>query len=166
MNQRIPWAIGHGVLLLVVLFGVMVLSGYWAIPLAFGPTAYYLVLAPHDSINSPQQVLVSHLLALLVGGGTYLVVAPGIAPTAVEPLSDPAMRIVLSMLISYTILTGLFIVLDIRHLMAYVTAFVAALGALSTLRALTAAILTLFLVSGVQTLRREIGPEFSAQPAL
>lgn len=166
MNSRILWAIVHGVLLLAVLFGAAVLANYWAIPLALTSTAYYLVFAPNYPISSPEQVVVSHLLALLVGWGTHLVVAPGVTPTAVEPLSGPALRIVLSTLIAYAIITGFFVALDVRRSMAYVTAFAAALGVFSTLRALTIAALAVLLMAGIQTLCRELGPEFPTRPVL
>lgn len=70
------------------------------------------------------------------------------------------------MLIAYAIITGLFVSLDVRRSMAYVTAFAAALGVFSTLRALSVAAITILLVAGVQTVRREIDPEPSTQLAL
>jgi len=162
MDERVIWASGHGVALLAVLAGIAVASGYWGILVALAPAAYLLVFHPHDSENSPKSVVVSHLAALVAGWLTYIVLAQGIAPTSIEPMSEPGLRIVGSALLAFVASTGLFYVLNIAHPMAYVTTFTAAIGGFPTLQAFAVAAGTVLIVAGLQMIRRKVGPDSDA----
>ncbi|UPM44932.1 hypothetical protein [Halocatena salina] len=91
IDQRVIWASGHGIVLLTVLAGIAITSGFWGILVALSPAAYILVFSPHDSENSPKTVAVSYLTALVAGWLTYTALAQGIAPTSIEPISEPGL---------------------------------------------------------------------------
>lgn len=92
-NERMLWVGGHGVLLLLILGLITFISGYWAILIALGPGAYYIVLNAHSSDNAPEMVAISYVGALVVGWLIYMMIAPGIAPTTVKPMSEPGLRV-------------------------------------------------------------------------
>ncbi len=158
MDQRVIWASGHGVVLLAVLAGFAFASGFWGILIALAPAAYLLVFFPHDEDNSPKTVVVSHLTALVAGWVTYIALAQGIAPTSIEPMSEPGLRIVGSALLAFVASTAVFYALHIEHPMAYVTAFTAAIGAFPSIQALVVVGVAVLCVAGLQALRREVGP--------
>lgn len=159
MDSRVIWASGHGVILLTVLAGIAFASGLWAILIALAPAAYLLVFFPKDDENSPKTVVISHLTALIAGWITYTVLAQGIAPTSIEPMSEPGLRIVGSALLAFVVSTAIFFLLNISHPMAYVTTFTAAIGGFPTLQALAVAVGTILIVAGLQVIRRKVGPE-------
>ena len=111
LNERVLWAGGHGVLLLLMLAGIAFVSGYWAILLALGPAAYLLVLDAHSSANAPTKVAISFGAALVIGWVAYLVIAQGVTPTTVKPMSEPGLRLVGSALVTVTGTTIIFYVL-------------------------------------------------------
>ncbi|SEH68292.1 HPP family protein [Halopenitus malekzadehii] len=162
MDERVIWASGHGVVLLAVLAGIAFASGHWAILVALAPAAYLLVFFPHDSENSPKTVVVSHLTALVAGWLTYTVLAQGIAPTSIEPMSEPGLRIVGSALLAFIASTAVFYVLSITHPMAYVTTFTAAIGGFPTIQSVAIAAGTVLIVTGLQIIRRKVGPDTDA----
>lgn len=159
MDERVIWASGHGVVLLAVLAGIAFTSGVWSILIALTPAAYLLVFYPHDSENSPRTVMISHLTALVAGWITYMALAQGIAPTSIEPMSEPGLRIVGSALLAFVASTAVFYVLNITHPMAYVTTFTAAIGGFPTLQAFAIAVGTVLIVAGLQVIRRKMGPD-------
>lgn len=79
-KERVLWAGGHGVLLLLGLAGIAFVSGYWGIHLALGPAAYLLVLDAHSSDNAPTKVAISYGAALVVGWVAYVAIARGFPP--------------------------------------------------------------------------------------
>ncbi|WP_332900329.1 hypothetical protein [Haladaptatus sp. CMSO5] len=160
MNDRVLWAGGHGTLLLLVIAGIAFVSGYWAILPALGPAAYLLVLDAHSSDNAPTMVAISFIAALVVGWLTYTAIAKGIAPTTVEPMSEPGLRVVGSALVTFAVTTGIYYRLNTHQPMAYVAAFTAAIGALPTIQSLVVASITVLLMAGVQAVRRRYGPKF------
>ncbi|WP_323677305.1 HPP family protein [Halorubellus sp. PRR65] len=162
MDERVIWASGHGVVLLAVLAGIAFASGHWAILVALAPAAYLLVFFPHDSENSPKTVVVSHLTALVAGWLTYTVLAQGIAPTSIEPMSEPGLRFVGSALLAFIASTAVFYVLNITHPMAYVTTFTAAIGGFPTIQSVAIAAGTVLIVAGLQIIRRKVGPDTDA----
>ena len=149
MEQRVIWASGHGVVLLAVLAGIAIASGFWGILVALAPAAYLLVFSPHDSENSPKTVVVSHLTALVAGWITYTAFAQGIASTSIEPMSEPGLRIVGSALLAFVASTAVFYALHVTHPMAYVTTFTAAIGAFQTLQAFAVVVGTVLIVAGL-----------------
>lgn len=66
----------------------------------------------------------------------YTALAQGIAPTSIEPMSEPGLRIVGSALLAFVASTAVFYALHIEHPMAYVTAFTATIGAFPSIQAL------------------------------
>lgn len=159
MDDRVIWASGHGILLLAVLGGIAFASGFWGVLIVLAPSAYLLVLFPHKQENSPRTVVVSHLIALIIGWVAYSVLAHGIAPTSIEPMSESGLRIVWSALVAFIASTAIFYELHLDHPMAYVTTFTAAIGAFPTIQALTVVVGTIFLVGGIQVSRRKLGPD-------
>lgn len=159
MEERVIWASSHGVVLLAALAGFAFTSGYWGILIALAPAAYLLVLFPYDSENSPKTVAIGHLAALFTGWVAYLVLAQGISPTSIEPMSVPGLRIVGSVLLAFAGSTAIFYALHIHYPMAYVTGFTAAIGAFPTIQALAVAVVAILIVAGLQVLRRKLGPE-------
>lgn len=157
MDDRLIWAISHGFVLLVGLTAVTFVSGYWGILIALAPAAYFLVFFPNDPDNAPKVVVVSHLVALIAGWVAYTVLAHGISPTSIEPMSEPGLRILGSALLAFVGCTAIFYAVHIEHTMAYVTAFIAAIGAFPTPQALAAVIIAILFVTGLQTLRRNEG---------
>lgn len=141
LNERVLWAGGHGVLLLLMLAGITFVSGYWAILLALGPAAYLLVLDAHSSANAPTKAAISYGAALVIGWVAHLVIAQGITPTTVEPMSEPGLRLVGSALVTLAGTTAIFYVLHIYQPMAFVAAFTAAIGALPTIQSLVVVLL-------------------------
>lgn len=164
LNERVLWASGHGVLLLLMLAGIAFVSGYWAILLALGPAAYLLVLDAHSSANAPTNVAISYGAALVIGWVAYLVVAQGITPTMVEPMSEPGLRLVGSALVTFAGTTIIFYVLHTHQPMAFVAGFTTAIGALPTIQSLMVAVTAALLMAGIQAVRRRYGPEFSSSP--
>lgn len=162
MDERVIWASGHGIVLLAILAGIAVVSGFWGILVALAPAAYLLVFSPYDSENSPKAVAVSHLTALVAGWLTYTVLAQGIAPTSIEPMSETGVRIVGSALLAFIASTAVFYVLNITHPMAYVTTFTAAIGGFPTLQAFAVTAGTILIVAGLQMIRRKVGPDSDA----
>jgi len=162
MDKRAIWASGHGIVLLAVLAGSAFASGVWGILIALAPAAYLLVFFPHDEDNSPKTVVVSHLTALVAGWVTYTVLAQGIAPTSIEPMSEPGLRIVGSALLAFVASSAVFYVLHITHPMAYVTTFTAAIGGFPTLQAFAVAAGAVLIVAGLQVIRRKVGPDSDA----
>lgn len=162
MDERVIWASGHGVILLAVLAGVAIATGFWGILVALAPAAYLLVFSPYDSENSPKTVVVSHLTALIAGWITYTALAQGIAPTSIEPMSEPGLRIVGSALLAFVASTAVFYVLNVTHPMAYVTTFTAAIGGFPTLQAFAVAVGMVLIVAGLQVIRRKKGPDTDA----
>lgn len=165
MDEQVIWASGHGVALLVVLAGIAFVSGYWGILIALAPAAYFLVFFPHDADNSPKTVVGSHLTALIVGWVTYAALAQGIAPTSIEPMSEPGLRIVGSALLAFVASTAVFYALHIEHPMAYVTAFTAAIGAFPSIQALAVVGVAILCVAGLQVVRQKLGPEPNTEAA-
>lgn len=110
-NERVLWTDGHGVLLLLMLAGIAFVTGYWAILLALGPATYLLVLDAHGSDNAPTKVAGSYGAALVIGWFAYMAIARGIAPTTVEPMSEPGLRRVGSTLVTFAGTTAIFYVL-------------------------------------------------------
>lgn len=161
-NERVLWASGHGVLLLLVLAGIAFVSGYWAIPLALGPAAYLFVLDAHSSDNAPMKVAISYGAALVTGWVTYMTIAQGIAPTTIEPMSEPGLRLVWSTLVAFAGTTSIFYVLNTHQPVAYVAAFTTAIGALPTIQSLVVAVIAALLMAVIQAARRRYGPEFTA----
>jgi len=159
MDQRVIWAIGHGVVLLAVLAGIAFASRFWGILIALGPAAYLLVLYPQEDYNSPKTVVVSHLTALAAGWITYTALAQGITPTSIEPMSEPGLRIVGSALLAFVATTAVFYALNITHPIAYVTTFTAAIGGFPTLQAVAIAAGAVFIVTGLQVIRRKVDPD-------
>lgn len=159
------WASGHGVILLAVLAGFAFASGFWVILIALAPAAYLLVLFPHDKDNSPKTVVVSHLTALVVGWIAYTVLAQGIAPTSIEPMSEPGLRIVGSALLAIVANTAVHYALHIEHPMAYVTTFTAAIGAFPSIQSLVVVGGAILCVAGLQALRRRVGPKPTSETA-
>lgn len=159
MDARVVWAIGQGIILFAGLLGIAFASGYWAILIALGSSAYLLVLASHDTDNAPRVVVMSHLTALIAGWGTYTILAQGIAPTGVEPMSESVFRIVGSALSAFVITTAIFYALESQHQMAYVTALTAAIGSFPTIQAIAVTGVAILFVAGIQAIRREVGPE-------
>lgn len=159
MDERVIWAGGHGVVLLAVLAGIAIASGFWGILVALAPAAYLLVFSPYDSANSPKTVAVSHLTALVAGWLTYTALAQGIAPTSIEPMSEPGLRIVGSALLAFVASTAVFYALHVTHPMAYVTTFTAAIGGFPTLQAFAVAAGTVLIVAGLQVIRRKLDPD-------
>lgn len=162
MDERVSWASGHGIILLAVLAGIAFSSGFWGILIALAPAAYLLVFFPQDDDNSPKTIVVSHLTALIAGGITYTALAQGIAPTSIEPMSEPGLRIVGSALLAFVASTAVFYALDVTHPMAYVTTFTAAIGGFPTLQAFAVAVGTVLIVAGLQVIRRKVGPDSGA----
>lgn len=93
-------------MLLLVLAGIAFVSGYWAILLALGPATYLLVLDAHSADNAPIKVAISYAAALGIGWVAYIVIAQGIDPTAVEPMSERGLRLAGSTLLSFAGLLG------------------------------------------------------------
>ncbi|WP_227376290.1 hypothetical protein [Haladaptatus halobius] len=164
VNERVLWASGHGLLLLLVLGGTVFVSGYWAIILALGPAAYLLALDAHSSDNAPAVVIISYTAALGVGWVAYMALAQGIAPTAVEPMSEPALRVIGSAFVALAGTTGVFYLLNTLQPMAYVATFAAAIGSFPTIQSLVIAALAVLLMAGIQAVRRRYGPESAASP--
>jgi len=162
MDQRVILTGGHGVILLVILAGIAFVSGFWAVLVALAPAAYFLVFSPYDSENSPKIVVISHLTALVAGWVTYTAIAQGIAPTSIEPMSEPGLRIVGSALLAFAVSTAVFYVLHLTHPMAYVTAFTAAIGGFPSLQAFAVATGTVLTITGIQVIRRKVGPDSDA----
>lgn len=159
MDERVIWASGHGVVLLAVIAGVAITSGFWGILVSLAPAAYLLVFSPNDSTNSPKTVVVSYLTALVAGWLTYTALAQGIAPTSIEPMSEPGLRIVGSALLAFVASTAAFYALHVTHPMAYVTSFTAAIGGFPTLQAFAVAAGTVLIVAGLQVIRRKMDPD-------
>lgn len=159
MDDHFIWTSSHGVILLVGLATFAFGSGYWGILIALAPAAYLLVLHPDDSGNTPKAVVVSHLVALIVGWVTYTVLAQGISPTSIEPMSEPGLRVVGAALLAFVGCTAIFYALHIRHPMAYATTFTAAIGAFPTIQAFAVVVLAILFVAGLQALRRKLRPE-------
>lgn len=162
MDKRVIWASGHGVALLVGLAGIAFTSGYWSVLIAFAPAAYLLVLFPYDSDSGPKIVLVSHLTALVVGWIAYTALAQGVSPTSIEPMSASGLRLVVSTSLAFVGCTTIFYLLNIQHSMAYVTSFIASIGGFPTVYSLSAALVAILFVAGLQALRRKLGPETDA----
>lgn len=160
-KERVLWAGGHGVLLLLVLAGIAFASGYWAVLLALGPAAYLLVLDAHSSDNAPTNVAISYGAALVIGWGAYVAIAQGIAPTSIEPMSEPGLRLVGSALIAFAGTMGIFYLLNTQQPMAFVATFTTAIGALPTVQSLAVAVIAALLMAGIQAARRRYGPEFA-----
>lgn len=159
MDDRLIWASSHGVLLLLGLAAFAFGSGYWGILIALAPAAYLLVLYPNSSENAPKVVVASHLVALLAGWATYTVLAHGISPTSIEPMSESGLRVVGAALLAFIGCAGIFNALRIQHTLAYVTVFTAAIGAFLSGQSLAVMGLAIVFVAGLQALRRELGPE-------
>lgn len=159
MNEQVIWAGGHGVVLSIVLAGIAFVSGLWGILIALAPAAYFLVLFPHNSDNTPKTVVITHLTALIAGWVAYTALAQGIAPTSIEPMSESGLRIVGSIFLAFVASTVIFYILQTEHPMAYVTAFTAAIGAFPTTRALLVGGGAVLSIAGLQVLRRKVGPE-------
>lgn len=165
-NERVMWACGHGVALLVALAGIAFVSGYWGILIALAPVAYLLVFFPHEADNSPKSVVLGHFVALVAGWLAYLGLAHGISPTSIEPMSGPGLRIVGSAILAFVASAGGFYVLHIHHPMAYVTAFTAAIGAFPTIQALAVVVGTILFVAGLQAVRRKLGPDSDTESGI
>ncbi len=165
MDERMIWASGHGVALLVVLAGIAFVSGYWGILIALAPAAYLLVFFPHDADNTPKTVVRSHLTALIIGWVTYTALAQAIPPTRIEPMSEPGLRIVGSALLGFAASTAVFYALHIEHPMAYVTTFTAAIGAFPSIQALAVVGVAILCVAGLQVVRQKLGPEPNTEAA-
>lgn len=161
LNERVLWAGGHGVLLFLMLAGITFVSSYWAILLALGPAAYLLVLDAHSSANAPTKVAISYGGALVIGWVAYLVIAQGITPTTVEPMSEPGLRLVGSALVTLAGTTVVFYALHTHQPMAFVAGFTTAIGALPTIQSLSVAVTAALLMAVIQAVRRRYGPEFS-----
>lgn len=166
MNERVLWAGGHGATLLLLLAGISFVSGYWAVLLALGPAAYLPVLDAHNPDNTPQMVVIGYIAALAVGWTTHSVVARGIAPMAIEPMSEPGLRIVGSALIAFAITTAILYGLETYQPMAYVAAFTAAIGGFATLQSLVVAVAAVLMLGVIQAIRRRYGPEFATPSEL
>lgn len=161
MNERVLWAGGHGILLLLVLAGFAFVSGYWAILLALGPAAYLLVLDAHSSDNAPTKVAICYGAALVIGWVTYIAIAQGIAPTSIEPMSEPGLRLIGSAMVTFAGTTGVFYLLHTHQPMAFVAAFTTAIGALPSIQSIVVAVIAALVMAGLQAARRRYGPEFS-----
>lgn len=159
MGARAIWASAHGGVLLLGLLGMVLISDNWAILIALVPTAFVLVFATHDSNNDPTTVLGGHLAALGIGWAIYSVLAPGVVPTSIEPMSNHGLRIVASALIALMITFGAFRLAHLRHSMAYVTTFTAAIGGFPTFQVLGAITIAILFVGILQAIRRRVGPE-------
>lgn len=159
MDNRLIWTGSHGVVLLAGLAVFAFAAGNWGILIALAPAAYLLVFFPDDSDNAPKVVVVSHLVALITGWVAYTVLAQGISPTSNEPMSESGLRVVGSILLAFVGCTAIFYTLHIQHSMAYVAAFIAALGVFPTPQSLAVVVLALLFVAGLQALRRKLGPE-------
>ena len=92
--------------------------------------------------------VISHLTALVAGWVTYTALALDIAPTSIEPISEPGLRIVRSALLAIVASTAVFYALHIGHPMAYVTAFTAAIGAFRSIQALVVVRVAILCVAG------------------
>lgn len=130
MDERVIWASGHGIVLLAVLAGIAFASGVWAVLIALAPAAYLLAFSPHMNGNSPRTVVVTHLTALIAGWVAYSILANGITPTSIEPMSEPGLRIVGSVLVAFVGSTAVVNALHLDHPMAYVTTVTAAIRGL------------------------------------
>ena len=161
-NEPVLWAGGHGALLLLMIAGIAFVSGYWAILLALGPAAYLLVLDAHSSDNAPTNVAICYGAALVIGWIAYTAIAQGIAPTSIEPMSEPGLHLVGSAMVAFAGTTGVFYVLHTYQPMAFVAAFTTAIGALPTVQSLIIAVIAVLLMAGIQAVRRRYAPESSA----
>lgn len=103
---------------------------------------------------------------MAIGWVAYVVLAHGLTPAAVAPMSDPGLRVIGSVLITFAVTTGLFYFLNVRQPMAYVAAFTAAIGLLPTIQSLLSAAITVLLMAGIQDIRRRYGPNISGTPWL
>lgn len=164
METRHIWASSHGVVLLVGLAVFAFGSGYLGILLALAPAAYLLVLYPDDSANAPKVVIVSHLVALFAGWAAYTVLARGVSPTSIEPMSDTGLRLVGAALLAFIGWFAVSYAVDLDHSMAAVTAFTAALGAFPSGQALAIAALAILFVASLQVLRLKLGPDRETGP--
>lgn len=118
MDERVTWTTGHGIVLLTVLVGIVLLRDIGGILIALGPTAYRLVFASRDSNNGPKVVLVSHLTALITGWAVYSVLAPGSSPIDIQRLTERRLRVVGSALIAFLLTTIGFQTSTLQHSMA------------------------------------------------
>ena len=141
-------------------------SGYWAVLIALGPAAYLFVLDAHNPDNAPQMIVISYIAALVTGWVAYIVIAEGVAPIAVEPMSQEGLRIVVSVIVAFAIMTGIFYVFDTHQPMAYVATSMAALGGLPTFQSIVVAIAAVVVLAGLQMIRRRYGPEFTPSASL
>lgn len=166
MDEQVIWASGHGTVLLAVLAGIAFASGFWGVLIALTPTAYLLVISPHEQDNSPRTVVVSHMTALITGWVVYSVLAHGITPTSIEPMSEPGLRIVGSALLAFVVSTAVFYALHVDHPMAYVTTFTAAIGVFPTIQAFAVVVGAILVIGGLQTTRRKLGPGSDANSGI
>jgi hypothetical protein len=166
MDERIVWASGHGIVLFALLAGIAFVSGVWGVVIALGPTAYLLTVYPYENGHTPQNVVVTHVVALIAGWVAYATIAHGITPTSIEPLSEPGLRIVGSALLAFIASTALFYSLNVDHPLAYVTTLTAAIGGFPTIQAFAIAGGVIFVVAGLQAARRKFGPTFDAKSGL
>lgn len=164
-NERILWNGGHGILLIVVLAGIAFISGYWGIFLALGPAAYLLVLDANSSAHAPTVIVIGYVTALGAGWAAYTVIAQGVSPMAVEPISEPGLRVIGSALVGFAVTTGVLYLLDTQEPMAYVATFTAAIGGFPTVQSLVVAAIAVFLMAGIQSIRRRYDPELAGSLA-
>lgn len=159
MEDRVLWASGHGIVLLIGLAGLAFATGYWGILIALAPAAYLLILFPQNPENTPQAVVATHFMALAAGWLAYTILAAGVSPLSVDAMSTPGLRLLGSSVVAFLLTTAGFYALHVRHSMAYVTTFTAAIGAFRSVRALTVVAIAILFVAGLQFLRRKLGPD-------
>lgn len=164
LRERILWVGGYGGLLLLALLGVALASGYWAILLALGPAVYPLVLDAHRPGNAPKTVAISYSAVLVTGWASYMVIAQGVDPMSIEPMSEPGGRLVGSAFVAFAGTMGILYVLKSKQSMIFVPGFIAALGLFPTIQSLVVAVIAVLLMSGLQIVRRRVGPELSMSP--
>lgn len=160
-TERALWAGGHGVL---VLAGLSLVSGYWAVLLALGPAAYLMVLDAHGPENAPVTVVTSCVAASMIGWIAYPAIAQGISPMAVEPMSEAGVRVLGSAVVAFAATTGAFYLPNIEQPMAYVAAFTAAVGVLQTVASLLVAIAAVLIMAGMRAVRRRYGLKLKSRP--
>ncbi|MGQ3722706.1 hypothetical protein [Natrialba aegyptia] len=154
----------YGGTLTVAVLATALLSDYFAILLALGPTVYLLSLGSRPDEISAKDVLISHLTAIIAGWIAYLLLVQGIEPMTVAPQSIESFRVIASM----TLATGLTAIVLVRFtaqiITAYVTATIVALGILPSLPAIGALVVGVALLTGLHAIFQDVGEWSSGVP--
>lgn len=165
LRERMLWIGGYGGLLLLAFTGIAFGSGYWGILLALGPTIYPLVLDAHGAENTPKRVAISYSAALVIGWSSYMMIAQGVEPTSIEPMSEAGGRLVGSAFVSSAGTMGVLYVMNSNQSVVFIPGFIAALGLFSTIQSLVSALIVVFFLSSIHAFRRRVGPEFTISPS-